>query len=86
MFGFIHNIEWMRAYSEKNRKKRLKKNIKKNYKWIYREIKWRAKQGMNEATIRFFVYNENMRRLVKEGYQVEKVNYASGAQVWSVKW
>lgn len=86
MFSFIHDIEWMRAYSRKNKRKQHKKSVQRNYRRIYQEIKWRAKQGMNEATIRFMIYDENVRRLVSEGYEVKKISYISGSQVWSVKW
>ena len=85
MFSFIHDIEWIRAYTRKNKRKQHQKSVRRNYRRIYKEIKWRAKQGMNDTTIRFFIYDENVRRLLAEGYEVKKVNYASGA-VWSVKW
>ena len=85
MFGFIHDIEWMRAYTRKNQRKIRRANIKKNYKKVYREIKCRAKLGFNQTTIRFSVYDENVRRLVNEGYIVEKHNYASGPAL-NIKW
>lgn len=85
MFNFIHDIEWIRAYTRRNKRKQHQKSVRQNYCRIYKEIKWHAKQGMSDATIRFFIYEENVRRLLAEGYVVEKVNYASGA-AWSVKW
>lgn len=82
----MRDIEWMRAYSRKNKKKQHRRNVRKNYRRVYKEIKWNAKQGMNDATIRFFIYDENVRRLLTEGYEVEKVsNYTINA-LWRVKW
>ena len=81
----MRDIEWIRAYTRRNKRKQHQKSVRQNYHRVYKEIKWRAKQGMNDATIRFFIYDENVRRLLAEGYEVEKVNYTSGA-VWKVKW
>ena len=85
MFNFIHDIEWMRTYSRKNRKKKHTKNVRKNYRQIYKEIKWHAKMGLNEVNIRFTIYEENVRRLVSEGYSVEKYCYTSGSG-WKIRW
>ena len=81
----MRDIEWIRAYTRRNKRKQHQKSVRRNYRRVYKEIKWRAKQGMNDVTIRFFIYDENVRRLLAEGYEVKKVNYVSGA-VWSVKW
>lgn len=85
MFGFIHDIEWMRAYTRKNQRKIRRANIKRNYKRVYREIKHCAKLGFNQTTIRFSVYDENVRRLQSEGYVVERQAYSSGFAL-SIKW
>ena len=85
MFGFIHDIEWMRIYTRKNQRKIRRANIKKNYKRVYKEIKNHARLGFNQATIHFGVYDENVKRLQSEGYIVERQNYASGP-VLSIKW
>lgn len=85
MFSFIHDIEWIRAYTRRNKRKQHQKSVRRNYHRVYKEIKWRAKQGMNDATIRFFIYEENTRRLVNEGYKVEKNCYTSGT-VWRIIW
>ena len=82
----MRDIEWMRAYSRKNKKKQHRKNVRKNYRRVYKEIKWNAKQGMNDATIHFFIYEENVQRLLAEGYKVEKVNNYTINALWSVKW
>ena len=82
----MRDIEWIRAYTRRNKRKQHRKNVWRNYRRVYKEIKWRAKQGMNDVTIRFFIYDENVRRLLAEGYEVEKVsNYTINA-LWSVKW
>lgn len=81
----MKDIEWMRAYTRKNKRKQHQRSVRRNYRRVYKDIKWRAKQGMSYTLIRFSIYDENVRRLLAEGYEVEKVNYASGA-VWSVKW
>ena len=85
MFGFIRDIEWMRAYTRKNQRRIRRANIKKNYKRVYKEIKSHARLGFNQATIRFGVYDENIRRLQSDGYTVERQNYASGS-VLSIRW
>ena len=54
MCGFIHNIEWMRAYSRKNKRKQHKKDVRRNYFRVYKEIKLRAKQGMNDVIIKCY--------------------------------
>ena len=82
----MRDIEWIRAYTRKNKRKQHQKSVRRNYRRVYKEIKWHAKQGVNNATIRFFIYEENVKRLLTEGYTVERINsYASGA-LWSVKW
>lgn len=82
----MRDIEWIRAYTRKNKRKQHQKNVRQNYRRVYKEIKRHAKLGMNDVTIRFFIYEENVRRLLTEGYVVEKINsYASGA-LRSVKW
>lgn len=82
----MRDIEWIRAYTRKNKRKQHQKNVWQNYRRVYKEIKRHAKLGMNDVTIRFFIYEENVRRLLAEGYVVEKINsYASGA-LRSVKW
>ena len=85
MFGFIHDIEWMRAYARKNQRRIRRANIKRNYKKIYREIKSCARLGFNQTTIRFGIYDENVRRLQSEGYSVEGQNYTSG-YAFNIKW
>lgn len=86
MFGFIHDIEWMRAYTRKNQRKIHRKNIRRNYRRIHREIRFAAKQGFNKTSIRFMVYEENVRRLVSEGYAAERKIYYGGSPVWEVVW
>ena len=85
MFGFIHDIEWMRARSKKYRQKQRKRNVRRNFRRIYREIKYAAKMGLNKANIRFDIYKENVLRYNKMGYTLEKHCYTSGL-VWEVSW
>lgn len=81
----MRDIEWIRAYTRRNKRKQHQKSVRRNYHQIYKEIKWHAKMGLNEVNIRFIIYEENVRRLVNEGYSVEKYCYTSGCG-WKVKW
>ena len=85
MFGFIRDIEWMRTYTRKNQRRIRRANVRKNYKKVYREIKSHARLGFSQATIRFGVYDENVKRLQAEGYVVERQNLASGS-VLNIRW
>jgi hypothetical protein len=79
------NIEWVRALTRKSQIKQRKRNIRRNYKRVYRDIKSRAKMGFNTVSIRYSIYDQNVRRLQEEGYTVERKNYASG-QGWEIVW
>ena len=82
---WVKDIEWVRALTRKSQIKQRKRNIKRNYKRVYYDIKSRAKMGFNSVSIRYNIYDQNVRRLQDEGYVVERRNYASG-QGWEIVW
>ena len=67
----VHSIDWVRAYTRKNQKRVHKLAIARNYKSAYAMIKKRAKAGLNQAIV-CHIHDENIARLRKEGYTVEK--------------
>ena len=82
---WMKDIEWMRAFTRRNQIKRRKRNIRRNYKKVYREIKSYARLGFSQATIRFGIYDENVKRLQSEGYVVERQNLPGGP-VLNIRW
>lgn len=82
---WVKDIEWVRALTRKSQIKQRKRNIRRNYKRVYRDIKSRAKMGFNTISIRYSIYDQNVRRLQDEGYVVERKNYATG-QGWEIVW
>ena len=82
---WMKDIEWVRALTRRSQIKQRKRNIKRNYKRVYCDIKNRAKMGFNSVSIRYNIYDQNVRRLQDEGYEVKKMQYASGA-AWDIKW
>lgn len=82
---WMKDIEWVRALTRRSQIKQRKRNIKRNYKRVYRDIKNRAKMGSNTISIRYSIYDQNVRRLQDEGYEVKRVQYVSGA-AWDIKW
>lgn len=82
---WVKDIEWVRALTRKSQIKQRKRNIKRNYKRVYHDIKSHAKMGFNIVSIRYSIYDQNVRRLQDEGYVVERRNYASG-QGWEIVW
>lgn len=79
------DIEWMRILTRRSQIKQRKRNIKRNYKRVYCDIKSRAKMGFNIVSIRYNIYDQNVRRLQDEGYEVKRMQYATGA-AWEIKW
>ena len=82
---WMKDIEWVRALTRKSQIKQRKRNIKRNYKRVYCNIKSRAKMGFNSVSIRYNIYDQNVRRLQDEGYEVKKMQYATGT-AWDIKW
>ena len=82
---WVKDIEWVRALTRKSQIKQRKRNIKRNYKRVYCDIKSRAKMGFNTVSIRYSIYDQNVRRLQDEGYEVKKMQYATGT-AWEIKW
>ena len=82
---WMKNIEWIRALTRKSQTKQRKRNIKRNYKRVYCDIKSRAKMGFNSVSIRYNIYDQNVRRLQDEGYEMKRMQYASGT-AWDIKW
>ena len=41
--------------------------------------------GFNTVSIRYSIYDQNVRRLQDEGYEVKKMQYATGT-TWDIKW
>lgn len=82
---WVKDIEWVRALTRKSQIKQRKRNIRRNYKRVYCDIKSRAKMGFNSVSIRYNIYDQNVRRLQDEGYEVKKMQYATGT-AWDIKW
>lgn len=82
---WIKDIEWMRALTRRSQIKRRKRNIRRNYRRVYRDIKNCAKMGFSVVSIRYSIYDQNVRRLQDEGYEMERMQYATGT-VWDIKW
>ena len=82
---FVKDIEWVRTLTRRTQRKQHRRSVRRNYRRIFGDIKHAAKNGYNKVTIRFSIYDENVRRLVNEGYKVEKRQYASGNS-WEIKW
>ena len=82
---WVKDIEWVRALTRRSQIKQRKRNIKHNYKRVYCDIKSRAKMGFNSVSIRYNIYDQNVRRLQDEGYEVKKMQYATGT-AWDIKW
>ena len=82
---WVKDIEWVRALTRKSQIKQRKRNIKRNYNRVYCDIKSRAKMGSNTISIRYSIYDQNVRRLQDEGYEVKKMQYATGT-AWDIKW
>ena len=82
---WVKDIEWVRALTRKSQIKQRKRNIKRNYKHVYRDIKNRAKMGFNSVNIHYNIYDQNVRRLIDEGYKVERRVSVSGS-TWEVVW
>lgn len=82
---WVKDIEWVRALTRRSQIKQRKRNIKRNYKRVYCDIKSRAKMGFNTVSIRYNIYDQNVRRLQDEGYEVKKMQYATGT-AWDIKW
>lgn len=82
---WVKDIEWVRALTRRSQIKQRKRNIKRNYKRVYCDIKSRAKMGFNSVSIRYNIYDQNVRRLQDEGYEVKKMQYATGT-AWDIKW
>lgn len=79
------DIEWVRTLTRRSQIKQRKRNIKRNYKRVYRDIKSRAKMGFNSVSIPYNIYDQNVRRLQDEGYEVKRVQSVIGA-AWEIKW
>jgi hypothetical protein len=79
------NIEWVRALTRKSQIKQRKRNIRRNYKRVYSDIKSRAKIGLNSVNIHYNIYDQNVRRLQDEGYEMKKMQYATGT-TWEIRW
>ena len=82
---WVKDIEWVRALTRKSQIKQRKRNIKRNYKRVYCDIKSRAKMGFNTVSIRYSIYDQNVRRFQDEGYEMKRMQYATGV-VWDIKW
>lgn len=82
---WVKDIEWVRALTRKSQIKQRKRNIKRNYKRVYCDIKSCAKMGFNSVSIRYNIYDQNMRRLQDEGYEMKRMQYATGS-AWDIKW
>ena len=82
---WVKDIEWVRALTRRSQIKQRKRNVKRNKKRVYSDIKSRAKMGFNAVSIRYSIYDLNVRRLQDEGYIVERRNYARG-QGWEIIW
>lgn len=82
---WVKDIKWVRALTRRSQIKQRKRNIKCNYRRVYSDIKSRAKMGFNSVSIRYNIYDQNVRRLQDEGYEVKKTQYATGA-AWNIKW
>ena len=82
---WVKDIEWVRALTRRSQIKQRKRNIKRNYKRVYCDIKSLAKMGFNTVSIRYNIYNQNVRRLQDEGYEVKKMQYVTGT-AWEIKW
>ena len=82
---WMKDIEWMRVLTRRSQIKQRKRNIKRNYKRVFRDIQSRAKMGFNSVSIRYNIYDQNVRRLQDEGYEVKRMQYASDA-AWDIKW
>lgn len=82
---WVKDIEWVRALTRRSQIKQRKRNIRRNYKRVYCDIKSRAKMGFNTVSIRYNIYDQNVRRLQDEGYEVKKMQYATGT-AWDIKW
>ena len=59
---WMKDIEWVRALTRRSQIKQRKRNIKRNYKKVYCDIKSRAKMGFNTVSIRYSIYDQNVRR------------------------
>lgn len=79
------DIEWMRILTRRSQIRQRKCNIRRNYKRVYKDIKSRAKMGFNIVSIRYNIYDQNVRRLQDEGYEVKKKQYVTNI-VWEIKW
>lgn len=82
---WVKDIEWIRALTRRSQIKQRKRNIRRNYRRVYCDIKNCAKTGFSTASIRYNIYDQNMRRFQDEGYEVKKMQYATGT-VWEIKW
>ena len=82
---WVKDIEWVRALTRRSQIKQRKRNIRRNYKRVYCDIKSRAKMGFNTVSIRYNIYDQNVRRFQDEGYEVKKMQYATGT-AWDIKW
>jgi hypothetical protein len=82
---WMKDIEWVRALTRKSQIKQRKRNIRRNYKRVYSDIKSRAKMGLNSVNIHYNIYDQNVRRLQDEGYEMKKMQYATGT-TWEIRW
>ena len=82
---WVKDIEWVRAITRKSQIKLRKRNVRRNYRRVYCDIRRHAKMGFNIVNIRYSIYDQNVRRLQDEGYEMKRMQYATGT-AWDIKW
>lgn len=76
------NIKWVQYFTKRNEIKKEKKRIREQYKEIKYNIKQAVKKGQYSTYFILFLFNENIERLKKQGFEVEKIDERN----WFISW